>query len=188
MILIAGLGNPGEKYENTRHNIGFKAIDEIISEFNLPLLDFKPNLSAGVSKGEINKEKIIIAKPNSFMNLSGNSISKIIRFYRVPLNKIIIIHDDIDIVLGKIKIITNRGSGGHKGIESIIKNIGNKNFIRIRIGNSPEKKPLNTEVFVLKKFKEEELKIINKSLKKTNEAIILIIKEGVEKANSLLNN
>ncbi len=188
MILIVGLGNPGEKYENTRHNVGFKAVDEIINEFSLPLLDFKSNFNAEISKGEINKKKVIVVKPSSFMNLSGNSVSKIIQFYKITLNEVIIIHDDVDIVIGKIKIATNRGSGGHKGIESIIKNIGNKNFTRIRVGISPEKKPKNTEIFVLKKFKKEEKETINKSLTKIIQAINLITKDEIKKASSLLNN
>jgi peptidyl-tRNA hydrolase, PTH1 family len=187
MILIVGLGNPGKKYENTRHNVGFQVIDKVIADFNLPSLVFKSNINAEISKGEINEKEVIVMKPETFMNLSGNSVSKVVQFYKIPLNEIIVIHDDIDILLGKIKIATNKGSGGHKGIESIIKSTGSKNFVRLRIGISPEKKPLNTEIFVLKKFKENENEIVNESIAKAIEAIKMTIQEGVSKASSLFN-
>ena len=122
------------------------------------------------------------------MNLSGDSVLKIAQFYKINPENIIIIHDDIDIYLGKIKIAKNKGPGGHKGIRSIIQKIGNKEFIRIRIGICPSKKPTNTESFVLKKFKKEELEIVNDSLNKTTKAIKMIIEEGVDKSASLFNN
>ncbi len=180
--LIVGLGNPGEKYENTRHNIGFKAVDQIASDFQ-----FQSKFNAKISKKSINDKKIIVAKPCSFMNLSGQPISKIINFYKIPFHEIIVIHDDIDIPLGKIKIVKNKGDGGHKGIKSIIQKIGNKSFIRIRIGVCPEKKPKNPEVFVLEKFKEEEESTVNSTLKETTKAIDMLTKQGIDKTASLFN-
>jgi peptidyl-tRNA hydrolase, PTH1 family len=187
MILIAGLGNPGEKYKNTRHNIGFKAIEKIATNFQFPTSEYQSKFNVQISRQLINGKNIIIAKPLSFMNLSGEPISKIAQFYKMPFQNIIIIHDDIDIPLGKIKIIKNKGAGGHKGIISIIQKIGNKGFIRIRIGICPEKKPINPEIFVLQKFKKEEESLVKDALIKVVESVDMIINEGVDKSASFFN-
>ncbi len=185
--LIVGLGNPKEKYENTRHNIGFKAINEVATGFNFPDSNFQSSFNAEISKGTIKDKDVFLVKPLTFMNLSGKSVAKIARFYKIKPAKIIVIHDDIDISLGKIKIVKNRGAGGHRGIESIIRELGSKNFTRIRIGISPEKKPLNAEIFVLQKFKEEEKASVNKTLQKTVKIVDMIMEEGLEKTASLFN-
>ena len=185
--LFVGLGNPKEKYENTRHNIGFMVIDKIADNFQFPKFDIRSNFNAQIAKGTIENKNIFLVKPMTFMNLSGKSVSKIARFYKIISEKIIIIHDDIDIPLGKIKIVKNRGSGGHKGIESIIKETGNRNFIRIRIGISPLQKPKNAETFVLQKFKKEENFLVNDISKETIKAIEMLLKEGIEKSASLFN-
>ncbi len=185
--LFAGLGNPGEKYKNTRHNIGFEAISKIASNFQFPSSNFNSKFNAQISRGSINNQESIIAKPLSFMNLSGIPISKIVRFYKIPFENVIVIHDDIDIPLGKIRITKNKGSGGHKGVMSIIQKIGNKNFIRIRVGVCPNKKPENPEVFVLQKFKKEEENTVSKTLKEIIEAIDMLTKEGIDKTASLFN-
>lgn len=148
MFLIVGLGNPGIKYQKTWHNIGFRAVDEIPKRNNL-----------------------VMAKPQSFMNNSGKTVKVLIKHYKLNPENLIIIHDDIDLPLGKFKIQKNRGSAGHKGVQSIIKELGTKNFWRIRIGICPQKgKPKNIEKFVLKKITKEE-KTIKEIIKKTAEAI-----------------
>ena len=145
MFLIIGLGNPGKKYEKTRHNIGFYVVDEIPKRNNL-----------------------VMAKPQAFMNNSGKAVKVLIKHYRLNPENLIIIHDDIDLQLGKFKIQKNRGSAGHKGVQSIIKELGTKNFWRIRIGICPQKgKPKNVEKFVLKKFTKKEEGIVKKIIKKS---------------------
>jgi len=167
MILIVGLGNPGRKYQKTRHNIGFRVIDQLSS---------------------LELEKVILDKPKTFMNLSGKVVKNLLKTYNLKPNNLIIIHDDIDIPLGKIRIVKNRGSAGHKGVESIIKELGTKNFARFRIGILPKTgKPQNPERFVLQKFKKEEEKIAKEVIKQTAEAIKLTIKEGLEKAMNRFN-
>jgi len=157
-MIIVGLGNPGKKYNNTRHNIGFEILDQIKETDNFPDFKLSKKFKALISE----KDKIILVKPQTFMNLSGKSVKIIASFYKTK--DLIVIHDDIDLVIGKIKISRNKGSAGHKGIESIIKEIG-KDFTRIRIGIQPKKgKPADTESFVLKKFKKQELEEIKKSL------------------------
>ncbi len=152
MIIIVGLGNPGEKYTNTRHNIGFDVVDEIVEENNFPQFKLSKKFNALVSKEKI----LILAKPLTFMNESGKSVQALCSFYKPK--ELIVVQDDIDLKVGEIKIVKNRGSAGHKGIESIIKELGTKDFTRVRVGIQPEKgKPENIEKFVLGKFREREI-------------------------------
>lgn len=175
MNLIVGLGNPGEKYKNTRHNAGFQAIDQIAEAFQFPKFFLQSNVK--ISKGKINQKEIILAKPEMFMNNSGKAIKSLFLKYKIrSVKNIIIIHDDIDIPLGEFKIQENRGSGGHKGVQSAIDAFGAKDFKRIRIGICPQTgKPKETERFVLQKFakrEEEILKIIMPEITKRIEEII----------------
>ncbi len=167
MILIVGLGNPGKKYQKTRHNIGTGIIDELES---------------------LSLKEVILAKPKTFMNLSGKAVKQLINKFQIPNSKLIVVHDDIDLPLGKIRIVKGRGSAGHKGVESIIKELETKNFIRFRIGICPKTgKPKNPERFVLQKFNKDEEKIIKEVIKKTAEAVELFLKEGLEKTMSKFN-
>ena len=159
MIIIVGLGNPGERYKNTRHNIGFQAINEFAKENNFPEFKLSKKFNALVSENVLNKEKIILAKPQTFMNESGKTVKKLSKAR--PRINLIIVHDDIDLPLGKIRISKNRGSAGHKGVESIIREIGTKDFTRFRIGvSSKTEKPKNVEKYVLQKFNKQEEEII----------------------------
>ena len=194
MILIIGLGNPGKKYQKTRHNLGFRVVDEIAANFQFsPALSQKGGVQSifnvKISKGEIANKKIILAKPQTFMNLSGKAVKKLISNIQNLTSKLWIIHDDIDIPLGEIRIVKNRSSAGHKGVESIIKELGTKNFVRFRIGILPKTgKPKNAESFVLKKFNKDEEKVVKEVIKKTAEAIEFCLKEGLEKAMTKFNN
>ena len=188
MHLIIGLGNPGRKYQETRHNIGFQVVDEFLKENNFPRFKFAKKFNAEISEGILGGEKILLAKPQTFMNLSGKSVKPLIDFYKITPPGRVAIHDDIDILLGEIRIAKNRGAAGHKGIESIIKESKNKNFIRFRIGICPKTgKPKNPENFVLQKFNKEEKEIIKEVIKKTAKAIEYFLKEGLEKAMNKFN-
>jgi len=167
MYLIFGLGNPGEKYQNTRHNIGERIVEELES---------------------LNWANVILVKPTTFMNESGKAVKLLTKRYPLNADKLIVIHDDIDLPLGKIKISKDSGSAGHKGVASIIESLGTKNFIRLRIGILPEfGKPKNVESFVLKKFTKKEEKILEEILEKSSEAIKTILKEGLEKTMNEFN-
>ena len=164
MTIIVGLGNPGRKYIYTRHNVGFQAVDEFAKENNFPEFRLSKKFNSFVSESILNNEKIILAKPQTFMNQSGKAVKKLIgdplsqNFGRAGL---LVVHDDIDLPLGKIRISKNRGAAGHKGVESIIREIGTKDFTRFRIGILPKiGKPKNIEKYVLQKFDKEEEKII----------------------------
>ena len=180
MIIIVGLGNPGEKFENTRHNVGFEVIDKIQKENGFPDFAFSKKLNAEISEGILNQEKTILAKPNTFMNSSGQSVKALKQYYKKAKKakkaKLIIIHDDIDILLGKIKISESSGSAGHKGVQSIIDSLRTKNLQRIRIGIMPKKgKPTETEKFVLKKFTKKEKEVISKVIAKIADTIKTIV-------------
>lgn len=188
MKLIIGLGNPGKEYEKTRHNCGFLAVCNLQKTLNESFDDFKFNkkFNALISQGDFNEEKIILAMPQTFMNNSGKSVSALINYYKLNSLDLIVIHDDIDLPLGKIRISKNVSSAGHKGIQSIIDYLGTKNFIRFRIGiKSNEIR--DTSEFVLQKFTKEEQKIISKNLQKINLAFKMILEKGINEAMNKYN-
>jgi len=193
MILIVGLGNPGQKFQKTRHNLGFRVVDEFIRKNNFPDFKFSKRFNAEISEGSLNNAKIVITKPQTFMNNSGQAVKILIDFYKISSPSLVIIHDDIDLSLTEFKISIGRGAAGHKGVESIIKELGTKNFIRFRIGIQPVYRAIKLyshkaiEAFVLQKFNKEEEKIVKKVIRKTIEAIKFTISKGIEKAMSRYN-
>jgi len=184
MITIIGLGNPGEKYKDTRHNVGFGVVDAFAGKNNFPDFAFSKKFNALLSE----EKEVILSKPQTFMNKSGESVKSLVGFYKIPFSNIIIIHDDIDLPVGEIKISKGRGSAGHKGVESIIKKLGTNDFIRLRIGILPKAgKPKNPEDFVIKGFRKEEKDIMEKTIEKAVNALDLLIEQGVEKAMNEYN-
>jgi len=175
IILIVGLGNPGIKYKKTRHNIGFRVLDKFQNENNFSNFEFSKKFNSLISDGIVKKKTILLAKPETFMNNSGISIKKLINFYKIKSSHIIVVHDDIDLVFGTIKISERRGSAGHKGVESIIKELGTKDFTRLRIGIRDRKlKNKNTEKYVLERFTEQEEQDLKKIIKQGLESLKLI--------------
>ncbi len=157
MKLIIGLGNPGKKYEKTRHNVGFLVLEALHKKFqieNISPWDNSKKFKAEIAGCVYKNEKIILAKPQTFMNDSGLSVIQIAHFYKLAVRDLIVVHDDKDILLGEIKIQKDRGSAGHNGIKSLIEHLGTQNFLRIRVGvrSSNEKKMSDTAKFVLGKF------------------------------------
>jgi len=186
MFLIVGLGNPGGEYENTRHNTGRMIVEAFRKkqEFSDWALDKKRK--ALVSSGKIGKKDIMLLLPETFMNKSGLSLKNLVTSVK-KAHDLIVVYDDLDLPLGKIKISFNRGSGGHKGIESVARTLKTKEFYRLRIGASPQtpsgklKKPSGEKAvvdFILGKFSEAEVNEFKKVIKKTNEAIELMATEG----------
>ncbi len=204
MMLIVGLGNPGEEYRNTRHNAG-RIILEKIAKAN-DFSDWKDDmkLKSFRSKGEINGEKFDFLLPNTFMNNSGNAVCGIIDDKK-KLKNLVVVYDDMDLPVGSIKISYNRSSGGHNGLESIIKRLKSQEFVRIRVGVCPTtptgkmKKPASSAKqggpkgddavikFLLGTFKEDELKAVKNLSKKITEIIVMISAEGKDKAMTLFN-
>jgi PTH1 family peptidyl-tRNA hydrolase len=191
MKVIVGLGNPGKKFEKTRHNLGFMVLDGFSRKNKFPKFEMRKEFLAEISEKEIGKEKIILAKPQTFMNNSGKSVKILTRTFNLDLKNLFVIHDDLDISFGKIKISFGRGSGGHKGVQSIIDELKTKNFFRFRIGIKPKQNYItlysSIENFVLGKFDENERKILKEIIEKACRAIEVAIKESVEKAMSEFN-
>ena len=168
MKLIVGLGNPGKEYFNTRHNVGFSLIDYIASLRNLSF--DKEKFNAKFLEYNYNGEKIIFIKPLSYMNLSGSVVKKFVDFYKISLNDVLIIQDDLDMPFGKVKFVFNSSSGGHNGIKDIEKNLGSKEYIRLKIGISNDKM-IDTKDYVLGQFNAEELKILEKVYEKLGNVV-----------------
>ena len=154
MKLIVGLGNPGKEYINTRHNIGFELLDFFASKYNFSFNKHKFN--GEYAEFNFNGEKIIFLKPLSFMNLSGSVVSKYVSFFKINLDDILIIHDDLDMNFGRIKVVYDSSSGGHNGIKDIEKFIGTKKYTRLKIGISNDK-TVDTKDYVLGKFTDDEI-------------------------------
>lgn len=188
MILIIGLGNPGKQYEKTRHNVGFRIINNLqICKFaNFGKWKIDRQFQAEISEGKIDDKKVILAKPQTFMNKSGQAVSAIAKFYKIKPENIWVIHDDLDLPLGKIKIQKSRNAAGHKGVQSIIDNLKTKNFVRFRLGlGAPSR--LSAEKFVLNRFPFSEQKKIKEMSCSASQAIQLALADGLEKAMNAFN-
>lgn len=162
MKLIVGLGNPGREYENTRHNIGFQLLDYIAAKNNFSFN--KTKFNGDYAEIFVNGEKVILLKPLSYMNLSGGVVSKFVSFYKIKLEDILVIHDDLDMNFGRIKIVHNSSSGGHNGIKDIERCLGSREYTRLKIGINKDKS-MDTKDYVLGKFSREEVDILNNCYK-----------------------
>ena len=171
MIVVCGLGNPGKKYTDTRHNLGFKIIDKIRLKYKFNI--YKKDQSKEVYKGKIKRKEFYLLKPLTYMNLSGLPLSKFLQYYKIPIKNLTVVHDDLDLKLGKIKIKKGGGNAGHNGLQNIDDIIGNSyNRLRIGIGHPLSNKSVNK--YVLEKFNAEEKKIINKIIDLSVEHIDLL--------------
>ena len=184
-FLIVGLGNPGKDYEQTRHNIGFMILDNLADRADI-------NISKKGFKGlydDINfsEHKLLLFKPQTYMNLSGQAVKEIKNFYKIDTKKIIVVHDEIDLELGKIKIKEGGGSAGHNGIKSIFENIGDKNFKRVRVGIGRPRSQMNVSSHVLSKFTGEEKEILESQINSATEAVLEIISNGLTSAMNKFN-
>ena len=186
MYLVAGLGNPEKKYDNTRHNIGFEALKVFCNNAGINLN--KTKFKAIYGEGSIGGEKVIAALPQTYMNLSGESIGEIASFYKIPKENIIIVHDDISLELGRVRIREKGSAGGHNGLKSIISHLGGDVFCRIKIGvGAPSHKDYDLADFVLGSFTKEEKTLLEPVLKNVSSAIECIIKESAAKAMNKYN-
>lgn len=161
MKLVVGLGNPGKEYENTRHNVGFDVVDAYLKSKNINIK--KDKFNGLYAETNVNSEKVIFLKPQKYMNLSGEVVRKYIDFFKIKPEDILVIHDDLDQVLGKIKLKQNSSSGGHNGIKNIELHLGTKNYKRLKIGISNDK-TIDTKNYVLGKICKEERMLLDKSI------------------------
>ena len=183
MFLIVGLGNPGLQYENTRHNIGFKVIDNIAKEYNIEIN--RQKFKGVYGEGFINGEKVILLKPSTYMNLSGESIREVVDFYKLTCEDIVVSYDDISLDVGRLRIREKGSAGGHNGIKSIIAHLGTDVFPRIKVGvGQPNVDLVN---YVLGKFTDKEMEVLSESIDASTKAVSEIIKDDVKSAMNKFN-
>lgn len=186
MYIIVGLGNPGKEYENTRHNIGFQAIDKLAEQENIGVTEKKHRALYG--KGLVAGQKCILAKPQTFMNLSGESVRELIDYYKSDeKTELIIISDDICLDVGQIRIRKKGSAGGHNGLKNIISHLGHDVFMRIRIGVGEKPKGYELTDYVLGHFSKEEMKVMEDAAEKAADAVRAIITEGADAAMNEFN-
>lgn len=185
MILIIGLGNPENEYSNTRHNMGFDVVNKIAEKYSIDITKNKFNGLYG--SGIINGEKVVLLKPQTYMNLSGEAINKYMAFYKLQPEEILVIYDDIDTEPGEIRIRKQGSAGTHNGMKSVISCIGSENFPRIRVGiGNPEYKA-DLMNYVIGKVNEEEREVLNKGIKLAENAVAEILKNGLDSAMNKFN-
>ena len=193
MKLIVGLGNPGKEYTASRHNVGFMSVNYCAKQHKIPIESKKAH--ARVGEGEIDGVRVVVARPFTYMNRSGSSVKELLRKYDLKLEDLVVIHDDMDLPLGKIRIRVGGSSAGHKGINSIIAELGTPEFTRIRIGIGHPEVPDEERGtgspkvidYVLKGFSPDEKQILNKVIERVSEAILCIINSGIEAAMNQYN-
>lgn len=183
MFLIVGLGNPGKEYAGTRHNIGFEAVDYIADKYNIELNRIK--FKGIFGEGMINGKKVILLKPTTYMNLSGDSIREVVNFYKISNEDIIVIYDDISLEVGRLRIREKGSHGGHNGIKSIIANLSSDVFPRVKIGVGGPKGDLVSHV--LGKFSNSEIEVLRESIIATSEAVTTILSSDTKEAMNKFN-
>ncbi len=185
MLLVAGLGNPGSKYENTRHNVGFMFLDFLAGNFGGA---FKASRwAAEVSKASLDSGSCLLVKPTTFMNLSGQAVARLAAYYQIEPAKIVVVHDDLDLEPGRVKVVFNRGAGGHNGIKSIIDHLGSCQFARLRVGIGRPGEFMAPADFVLSRFTVGEREQVAGCFAEMAEAVAMIDRQGVEAAMNFHN-
>ncbi len=186
MYVIVGLGNPGKEYVNTRHNVGFRVVDAIADKYNIAVTEKKHR--ALVGKGVVDGQKVILVKPQTYMNLSGESVREVIDYYKVDeKEELIVIFDDISLDVGKLRIRKKGSAGGHNGIKNIIAHLGHDTFQRIKMGVGDKPKGYDLADYVLGHFSAEDNLLMQEGISKAVEAVTVMMNEGPDKAMNLYN-
>ncbi len=185
MKIIVGLGNPGREYEATRHNIGFMVIDKLAAAWDIELS--KTQHKALLGEGKFHSEKVILMKPMTYMNLSGEAVGAIMRWHKLKPEDVLVVYDDMDLVPGKLRIRTQGSAGGHNGIKSIIQHLGTEVFTRLKLGIGRPQPGRDSSNYVLQGFSAGEKEIIQEVLHRATEAIELVLTEGAVMASNKFN-
>ena len=183
MWLIVGLGNPGSRYARTRHNVGFLVLEEFAGKYNLK---FRDRDDYRICNGSIDGTEAVLVEPLTFMNRSGPVVKKTIRKFNIPPGKLIVIHDDLDMEPGRLRIRKSGSHGGHRGVGSVIESIGSRDFIRIKIGIGRDENML-VEDYVLSKFRRDEIPLIREAVHRASEAVYSIMTDGIDYAMNSFN-
>lgn len=185
MYLIVGLGNPGEEYENTRHNLGFRVINELASR--LALKSLRSKHQSFIGEGEIAGHKVLLAEPQTFMNNSGAAVRGLLSWYKIDLKKLIVVYDDVDLEVGQIRIREQGSAGGHHGIESIIASLSGSDFTRVRIGIGRESLTGDVSGYVLQNIPPAQREPLETAIVSAADAVVSIITDGLAAAMNQFN-
>jgi PTH1 family peptidyl-tRNA hydrolase len=180
MYLIFGLGNPGNRYRLTRHNIGFMVLGKLAAGLEIDLKQKSFNALWG--KGKLKDKNVLLAMPQTYMNLSGNAVRELLAFFKADINNLIVVHDDLDLPLGTIRLKTGGGNAGHKGLESIVENLGSSDFMRVRIGIGRPANKARIESYVLERFERKEEAIVAPVIQSAADAASEIILSDIQTA------
>ena len=184
--LVVGLGNPGDQYENTRHNAGFRVVDELADRGDFPVQRLK--FHALTNTAVIGGQGVLVMKPVTYMNLSGEAVGEAARFYKIPPERVLVISDDVSLPIGKLRIRKGGSAGGHNGLKSIIQHLGTDQFPRVKIGVGEKPHPdYDMADWVLSKFTGEDLKTIQAAVKKAADAVACYVEHGPDKAMNRFN-
>ena len=184
--LIAGLGNPGDPYENTRHNAGFRVIDELAERGNFPVQKLK--FHALTNTAVIGSQGVLVMKPVTFMNLSGEAVGEAARFYKIPPDHVLVVSDDVDLPLGKLRIRKSGSAGGHNGLKSIIQHLGTDQFPRLKVGVGHKPHPdYDMADWVLGKLQGEDKKAMDQAAQRAAQAVECLLAHGIDKAMNQYN-
>lgn len=184
--LVVGLGNPGREYENSRHNVGFLTLDELANRKNIPIQRLK--FKALTNTATIGPHKVLLMKPTTYMNLSGQSVGEAASFYKIPPQQVLVISDDVDLPVGKIRVRRKGSPGGHNGLKSLIQHLGSEEFPRIKIGVGQKPHPdYDMAEWVLGKFSPSDQKLIDQGVKDAANAVELLLTKGIEAAMEAYN-
>ena len=184
--LVVGLGNPGNAYKKTRHNVGFMVVDQIAEDFSIALI--KQKFDTVFGRGAVDGVEVVLAKPMAFMNRSGPQVQKIARYYRILSEDMLVVHDDIDLAFGRIKIKEKGGDGGHKGVRSIIDAFGGGDFVRLRIGVGRPEAGISAADYVLGKFSLKEKKVLHRIITEARDAVGTILCKGAKEGMNRFND
>jgi peptidyl-tRNA hydrolase, PTH1 family len=183
--LIVGLGNPGREYRETRHNMGFMAVDVLAGAMQASLT--RVQSKALIGQGSYMGKRVILAKPQTFMNLSGQAVSSLVRFYKIPLERLLVIHDDIDLPFGTLRMRPDGGAGGQKGLASIITQLGTKTFPRLRLGVGRPPGRMEAAGYVLQEFSAQDKELLGAVFERARDAVAVYLQDGLEKAMTQYN-
>lgn len=186
MYLIVGLGNPGKDYEKTRHNVGFDTVDALIDEYRIPESGVK--FKALYGKGMIGGEKVLVMKPLTYMNLSGEAVRAIVDYFKIDVKEeLIVVYDDIDLEPGHVRIRAKGSAGGHNGMKNIIQHLGTQEFARVRVGVGAKPKGWDLADHVLSRFSKEDRVLVEEAIEKSCKAIRCFVEEGIDAAMNQYN-
>lgn len=185
MYVIVGLGNPGREYNDTKHNVGFRVIDKLADKYNINVEKFKHKALTG--DGIINGKKVMLVKPQTYMNLSGESVKEIMSFYKVPLENLIVIYDDTSLELSMIRLREKGSAGGHNGIKSIINHMGGDTFNRVKVGIGAKPNGWDLADYVLAKFGKDDEPLILSGIDKAAESVEIFVSHGMKDAMNKFN-